>query len=356
MKSSPKAEENCSELKFKEITNKILIGIDIGGSLTKVCILFHKSDKMIYDYLISKNIFEPVDANEYFLFLTRFQSVDFERDILPILKGMNEITKITQIEATGGGAYKFSNLMKKVFHIEFIKHDELASLINGYLFMNDFNSFYEVEEKITPENKINRLPPSDMTFPHISVNIGSGVSILKVSSPTVFERVGGTLMGGGTLIGLSKLIFGIDSYNKILELASKGDYQNVDLTANDIYRGDKEAEKSKKGKKFDENTVASSFGKIHELIQAHQNDKIKKEDIALSLLTMICFHITQYAVIFAEKDNIDKIYFFGNFTRRNSRATLALDQACRYWNKNIKVRFNYFDGYLGSVGALLEKK
>lgn len=215
--------------------------------------------------------------------------------------------------------------------------------------MSNYNSFYEVENKDT----FTRLPPSDLTFPHISVNIGSGVSILKVCSPTKFERVGGTLMGGGTLIGLSKLIIGIDSYTQILELASKGNYQNVDLTVKDIYQGETEKFKSSK---LSENAVASSFGKVHEFMQSHQKDKIKKEDIALSLLTMICFHITQLAVIYAERNNIDKIYFFGNFTRRNSRATFALAQATKYWNKNLKVRFNYFDGYLGSVGSLLEKK
>lgn len=37
-------------------------------------------------------------------------------------------------------------------------------------------------------------------FPHISVNIGSGVSILRVDSGTSIKRVTGTLMGGGNLL------------------------------------------------------------------------------------------------------------------------------------------------------------
>lgn len=340
---------NNIDLKFKDISNKFLIGIDIGGSLTKVCILFNKNEKNIYDFLIQKKIFEPVDIGTHYIFLTRFQTINFQKDILPILKDLNNIEKITKIDATGGGAHKFSDLMKKVFNIEFIKHDELLSLINGYLFMNNYNSFYETEAI----DKIKKIPPEDLTFPHISVNIGSGVSILKVISPTKFERVGGTLMGGGTLIGLSKLIIGVDSYNEILELASKGNYENVDLTVKDIYGGEPEKYKSNN---LSENTVASSFGKIHEFIQSGQREKIKNEDIALSLLTMICFHITQYAVIYAKENNIDKIYYFGNFTRRHSRATFALAQASKYWNKDFKVRFNYYDGYFGSVGALLEKK
>ena len=37
-------------------------------------------------------------------------------------------------------------------------------------------------------------------FPYLVVNIGSGVSILKVKSPGVFERVSGSSLGGGTYV------------------------------------------------------------------------------------------------------------------------------------------------------------
>ena len=38
---------------------------------------------------------------------------------------------------------------------------------------------------------------TDELFPYLVVNIGSGVSILKVTSPGVFERVSGSSLGGG---------------------------------------------------------------------------------------------------------------------------------------------------------------
>jgi len=41
-------------------------------------------------------------------------------------------------------------------------------------------------------------------------------------------------MGGGTLIGFAKKSIGIDNYEEILELASKGNSENVDLTLYDI--------------------------------------------------------------------------------------------------------------------------
>lgn len=41
-------------------------------------------------------------------------------------------------------------------------------------------------------------------YPYLVVNIGSGVSILKVNSASSFERVSGSSIGGGTYWGLCR--------------------------------------------------------------------------------------------------------------------------------------------------------
>lgn len=327
------------DLKIKEIKNKLLIGLDIGGTLTKLSIIISKNEKDLENLLSSKN-FKCVEIDSYKLYLYHFLTVNYKKDILPILDDINKIVKVKEIDATGGGAFKYCDIMKNDFNIEFIKHDELRSLIYGYEFMNKYNSFYEIENNISKP-----ISSTELTFPHISANIGSGVSFLKVTSPYKYERVGGTIMGGGTLIGFSKLIIGIDNYDEILELASKGNYENVDLTLNDIMGGGSE----------NENSVIFSLGKVPEYAQSGRKDVLKKEDIALSLLNMICSEITQYAVLYAKNNNIDTIYYFGTFTKNDSIINQTLYKASMHWNKNIKVRFNYFGGYLGTIGALLEK-
>ena len=153
-------------------------------------------------------------------------------------------------------------------------------------------------------------------------------------------------MGGGTLMGFSKLILGVDNYDEILELANKGNNDNVDLTMKDLM-GVKDND--------NENSVISSLGKIPEYAQSGKKDILKKEDIALSLMNMICAEITQYAILHAEKNNIDMIYYFGTFTKNDSIINKALYKASLRLNKNIKVKFNYFGGYLGCIGSLLEK-
>jgi len=51
------------------------------------------------------------------------------------------------------------------------------------------------------------------------VSIGSGVSMIKVANDGTFERVSGTMIGGGTLVGLSNLLTGIKDFDTIIEMS-----------------------------------------------------------------------------------------------------------------------------------------
>ncbi len=51
------------------------------------------------------------------------------------------------------------------------------------------------------------------------VSIGSGVSMIKVNNNGQFERVSGTMIGGGTLMGLSNLLTGVKDFDQIVKIA-----------------------------------------------------------------------------------------------------------------------------------------
>ena len=72
------------------------------------------------------------------------------------------------------------------------KRDELISLVKGYTFMNKYQSFYEIWQ-----NKIHFVKENELAYPHIAVNVGSGISILIVNSANDIKRETGTLIGGG---------------------------------------------------------------------------------------------------------------------------------------------------------------
>ena len=66
-------------------------------------------------------------------------------------------------------------------------------------------------------------------FPYLLVNIGSGVSMIKVDGDGTFERVSGSSLGGGTFWGLCRLLTGCKNFDEMLELSARGDNAKVKL-------------------------------------------------------------------------------------------------------------------------------
>jgi len=136
------------------------------------------------------------------------------------------------------------------------KEDELTCLITGcnFLLKNISDEAFVYNRNGSPEYEFQTADPH--VFPYMLVNIGSGVSILKVESDNRYERIGGTATGGGTFWGLGTLLTKAKSFDELLDLAEKGDHRKADMLVKDIYGGDYET----LGMHSD--LIASSFGKI----------------------------------------------------------------------------------------------
>jgi type II pantothenate kinase len=67
-------------------------------------------------------------------------------------------------------------------------------------------------------------------YPFLLVNIGSGVSILKVTSETQYERVSGTSLGGGTFWGLCRTLSKFRSFEEAMDASVEGNSSSVDMT------------------------------------------------------------------------------------------------------------------------------
>ncbi|KAK8785283.1 hypothetical protein V5799_008352, partial [Amblyomma americanum] len=133
--------------------------------------------------------------------------------------------------------------------------DELECLISGcnFLLKNITDEVFEYQRHGNPEYKFNNADPS--VFPYLLVNIGSGVSIMKVESDDKYERIGGSATGGGTFWGLGSLMTKAKSFDELLELAEQGDHRTVDMLVKDIYGGNYEAVG------LTSDLIACSFGK-----------------------------------------------------------------------------------------------
>lgn len=168
------------------------------------------------------------------------------------------------VNATGGGSYKYAEIVKEKLKVTFKQHDEMKCLIRGlnFLLLNVEHEAFHYDWKTNEQTFISGAKSleedSSYPFPYLLVNIGSGVSVLKVESDDKFERVSGSSIGGGkdengnlikgTFWGLCKLLTDIQSFDQVKELSSRGngmsdclnqgDSRNVDLMVGDIYGSD----------------------------------------------------------------------------------------------------------------------
>lgn len=163
--------------------------------------------------------------------------VAFLKNLISVSASTNHVTEEqmkrgVKVLATGGGAHKFYDLLSRELGVPVEKEDEMECLITGLGFITcipDETFWYSDELVYTishPTAKENELKPDNLPrpspdspnfqvtfdtagtpqFPCLLVNIGSGVSIIKVDEDGSYERVSGTSLGGGTLWGLLSLM------------------------------------------------------------------------------------------------------------------------------------------------------
>lgn len=70
---------------------------------------------------------------------------------------------------------------------------------------------------------LSQKAPFDFAQPFILVNIGSGVSILAVRGENDYKRISGTSLGGGTFLGLCRLLTRCKSFEegKFIEIKNE---------------------------------------------------------------------------------------------------------------------------------------
>uniref|UniRef100_A0A8C4IAA4 4'-phosphopantetheine phosphatase n=1 Tax=Dicentrarchus labrax TaxID=13489 RepID=A0A8C4IAA4_DICLA len=338
---------------FRNLENAKRFAIDIGGSLTKLAYystVQHKVAKVrSFDHATKVNrelrlyeisVQEEVTARLHFI---KFENayietcLDFIKDHL-----VNTDTKV--IKATGGGAHKFKELIERKLGLKVDKEDEMTCLIKGcnFVLRNIPHEAFVYAKHADSEFRFQTTQPD--IFPYLLVNIGSGVSIVKVESEDKFERIGGSSIGGGTFWGLGALLTKTKRFDELLQLASKGQHTSVDMLVKDIYGG------SYGSLGLTGDLIASSFGK-----SATADKEFSKEDMAKSLLHMISNDIGQLACLYAKLHNLSRVYFGGFFIRGHPVTMHTITYSINFFTKGeVQALFLRHEGYLGAIGAFLK--
>uniref|UniRef100_A0A6N2K394 Damage-control phosphatase ARMT1-like metal-binding domain-containing protein n=1 Tax=Salix viminalis TaxID=40686 RepID=A0A6N2K394_SALVM len=238
------------------------------------------------------------------------------------------------IKATGGGAYKFSELFKEKLDISLEKEDEMDCLVMGANFLLKAAN-QEAFTYLNGQKEFVQIDHNDL-YPYLLVNIGSGVSMIKVDGDGKYERVSGTSVGGGTFWGLGKLLTKCQSFDELLELSHQGNNRAIDTLVGDIYGGMDYSKifsyimlKCLFRVGLSSTTIASSFGKA--ISDNKELEDYKPEDISRSLLRMISNNIGQVDL---------HMLFMNTFQPVRSKG-------------EAKAMFLRHEGFLGALGAFM---
>ncbi|MBQ8509339.1 MAG: type II pantothenate kinase [Clostridia bacterium] len=239
----------------------VVIGIDVGGSTTKI-VGFDRRDggnKLIQPLFVRAT--DPITA-----LYGAFGKFTDQNGI--------ELSDIEIVKVTGVGSAKIT---KPIYGLRCEHVSEFDCIGLGGLYLSG------LEEAIV-------------------VSLGTGTALIHARRGEKMEYLGGTGVGGGTLIGLSKRMLGLEDIQHIQELAESGDLDKIDwrirdISKKDILPGAPDA------------MTASNFGNI--------SDIASKSDVALGIINMVFETIAMVAMFAARNYDLRDIVLTGNLTTLN---------------------------------------
>lgn len=131
----------------------------------------------------------------------------------------------------------------------------------------------------------------------IVVSMGTGTSLVQCIGDDI-RHVGGIGVGGGTLMGLSRIMLKTEDVHTITELALQGDLANIDVQIGDISPNPLPG--------LPKNATASLFG--------NAKSNASREDIALGIITTVLQTIGSSTILSSLGSGIKEYVLIGNLT------------------------------------------
>lgn len=231
----------------------IVIGIDVGGSTTKIVGI---DNKVIKSPMFVRAT-DPVTS-----LFGAFGKYLYDNDI--------PLSAIEKVMLTGVGS---AFIDQPLYGLPTAKTDEFLANGLGAQYMTQLNKL-------------------------IVVSMGTGTSFVKVDGTHV-EHIGGIGIGGGTMLGLSRLLLKTQDFHQVVNLALKGDITNINLQIQDI------CNIPLPGLPLD--ATASTFGKA--------DTNTSQEDVALGIIYMVLQCIGQSVILAALNSDIHDFVLIGNLTK-----------------------------------------
>jgi len=231
----------------------MIIGIDIGGSTTKI--VGYDGEKIVSPLMVKASDPKTSAYGAFGKFL---------------LENGLELSDVEKIMVTGVGS---SFLPEAIYQIETCKVDEITAIGLGGKFLSGLDRA-------------------------AVVSMGTGTAVIGVDEKGI-RHIGGTGLGGGTVIGICDKLIGVRDIGHIVDLAEQGNLRQVDLTIGDISSTDVS--------NMTDSITASNFGKV--------SDLATPADLAMGVLNMVFQTIGIVASLAGRSCGLDSIVLTGNLSK-----------------------------------------
>ena len=233
--------------------NKIVIGIDVGISTTKIVGIDSKG--MVVSPLRIKAT-DPITS-----LYGAFGKYLHDNKI--------RLEEVEHVMLTGVGA---AYIEENIYGLPTTKAEEFVA--------DGLGSKYE--------SKLDRM---------IVVSMGTGTSLVKCDGEDI-SHIGGIGIGGGTLTGLSRLLLKTDDIKNIIDLAMEGDISHINLLIGDI--------SAKPLPGLPMSATASLF--------SNAKANASREDIAVGLIHMVLQAIGSASILSSLGSGIKDFVMIGNLS------------------------------------------
>lgn len=237
----------------------VIVGIDVGGSTTKI-IGFKNATEMNASTLIEP-IFVRADDPLTSLYGAFGKFTD---------QNSLSLSDIERVMITGVGS---SYTSKPIYSLPCTHVPEFTCIGLGGIYLSSLERA-------------------------IVASMGTGTAIIYAEAGVKPKYLGGTGVGGGTLLGLSKKILGIDTVEDLEALARDGDLQNVDLLVGNMT--------AKQIDGMSESLTAANFGNI--------GGFATNSDFALGLFNMVYETVAMMTIFASRNYGTRDIVLTGNLT------------------------------------------
>ena len=232
----------------------VVIGIDVGGSTTKI--VGYREDR---SFLAALRVVAKDPVTSVYGALGRF-----------ISENHLQLGEVSHIVLTGVGATHFD---EDLYGIPTARVTEFEAIGKGGL----------------------ELSGRDAA---VVVSLGTGTAFVRATRTEGCSHIGGSGVGGGTLVALCSRLAGASSFDTVLQLAGKGDLDKIDLTIGDISTADVG--------NMDKNVTAANFGKLA--------DDAAPEDLVAGVENMVFQTIGMMAIFACRNCPIRDIVLTGTLT------------------------------------------